>query len=149
MLLRFDPFRELDRLAEPWPAGRSVAHAMPMEAVRRGDEVIAQFDLPGVEADSIDLTVERNVLTITAERRPRREEGDQVLASEAGFGTFSRQVFLGDSLDTESIEANYEGGVLTVGLSVASAAKPRKVNVGAGGESKSIEATANEKTDAA
>lgn len=143
MLLRFDPFRELDRAAQSlsWP---STAPALPMDAVRRGDEVIASFDLPGVDKDAIDLTVERNVLTVSAERRPDRTEEDQPIATERRYGRFSRQVFLGDTLDTEHIEADYDQGVLRLRIPVAPTAKPKKVSVGGDGAAEAISTTASD-----
>jgi HSP20 family protein len=130
MLMRFDPFRDTDRLFDevvrPGPA-------MPMDAVRRGDHVEVRLDLPGVEPDSIDLTVERNVLTVRAERAPHRQEGDEVIAAERRHGTVSRQLFLGDTLDPGRLEAGYEHGVLALTIPVAEAAKPRKVSVSVGG----------------
>jgi HSP20 family protein len=131
MLMRFDPFRELDRLADQaWRAGRMPV--MPIDAYRHGDEFIVDFDLPGVDPSSIDLTIERNVLTVSAERSWARQEGVDVVAAERPQGRFSRQLFLGDSLDSTKIEANYTNGVLTVRLPVADQAKPRKVEIGAG-----------------
>lgn len=130
MLLRFDPFRELDRAAnEAWPTRPNPA--VPMDAVRRGDEVLVSFDLPGVDPESIDIEVERNVLTVSAERRSGRRDGDQVLAAERRYGTFSRQLFLGDTLDASRVEASYDAGVLTLTVPVAELAKPRKVSVSA------------------
>lgn len=128
MLLRFDPFRELDRVAEQ--VTQASNPTVPFDAVRVEDRVIASFDLPGVDPASIDLEVDRNVLTLKAERRPRTVEGQQVLARERRHGSFSRQLFLGDSLDGQRIEANYADGVLTVTIPVAETAKPRKVAVG-------------------
>jgi len=130
MLMRFDPFRELDRLGEQvWRGGRTPA--MPMDAYRRGDTFVVDFDLPGVDPSSIDLTIERNVLTVTAERTWSRQEGVDVVAAERPQGRFSRQLFLGDSLDSNRVEANYTNGVLTVQLPIAEQAKPRKVEIGA------------------
>jgi len=137
MLLRFDPFRELDRVTEPVWNRPTAESLMPMDAIRRGDRVVVKFDLPGVEPDSIDLTVERNVLSVKAERRPDRAEGDEVLASERRHGSIARQLLLGDTLDGGGVEADYDGGVLTVHIPVAAAAKPRKVSVGAGGGGRS------------
>lgn len=128
MLLRWDPFRELDRTFEE--VTRGVAPALPFDAVRRGDNVIVTVDLPGVAPDAIDLTVERNVLTVRAERHPEVREGDEVLASERRVGTFTRQLFLGENLDTSTISADHRDGVLTVTIAVAETAKPRKVEVG-------------------
>jgi HSP20 family protein len=128
MLLRYDPFRELDRFAE---RTRTAAPAIPMDAVRRGEQVYIAFDLPGVDPDSVDLEVERNVLTLRAERRFDQQEGDEVLAGERRQGRFSRQVFLGDTLDTSRVSADYHDGVLEVTIPMAEQAKARKVEIGA------------------
>lgn len=128
MLLRYDPFRELDRFAE---RTRTTSPAIPMDAVRRGDKVHVAFDLPGVDPGSIDLEVERNVLTLRAERRFDQQEGDEVLAGERRQGMFTRQVFLGDNLDTANIGADYHDGVLEVTIPMAEQAKARKVSIGA------------------
>jgi HSP20 family protein len=138
MLLRFDPFRELDRVADSaW--GRPTS-PMPMDAVRRGDTVTVSFDLPGVDPDSIDITVERNVLNVRATRSHERREGDEVLASERRFGSISRQLLLSDTLDGNAVSADYDRGVLTVTIPVAAAAKPRKVEIGGGRKAEAIEA---------
>ena len=130
MLMRFDPFRELDRLTTaPWANTRP---AMPMDAYRRNGDFVVHFDLPGVDPATIDLTVEKNVLTVTAERHFARAEGDEITVSERPQGRFSRQLFLGDSLDAEKIAANYDQGVLTLHIPVAERAKPRKVEISAG-----------------
>jgi HSP20 family protein len=130
MLMRFDPFRELDRLTQtPWAGSRPV---MPMDAYRRNGDFVVHFDLPGVDPASIDLTVEKNVLTVTAERHFARSESDEITVSERPQGRFNRQLFLGDSLDPERIAANYDQGVLTLHIPVAERAKPRKVEVSAG-----------------
>jgi HSP20 family protein len=141
MLMRLDPFRELDRLTAPWANARSF---LPMDAYRDGDQFVVHFDVPGVDPGSIDLTVEQNVLTLTAERSWPRKEGQQVVASERPQGQFSRQVFLGESLDAEQVEARYDQGVLTVTIPVAEQAKPRKVDISASrsGKAKAIESTA-------
>ena len=142
MLLRFDPFRELDRMSDQFTRS---APSMPMDAVRRGDSVVAWLDLPGVNADSIDLEVERNVLTVRAERRYQAAENEQILARERTHGTFTRQLLLGDSLDADAVQASYADGVLELTVPVAEKAKPRKVSVGvtAGGD-KAIEAESSE-----
>jgi HSP20 family protein len=127
MLMRFDPLRELDRLFQQGGAAREPA--MPMDAYRRGDRFIVHFDLPGVDPASIDLTVEKNVLTVRAERKWPRQEDDEVVVSERPQGTFTRQLFLGESLDAEHIEARYDNGVLTLSIPVAEQAKPRKVAI--------------------
>lgn len=142
MLMRFDPFRDLDRLTEQvWRTARP--QPMPMDAYRQGDHVIVHVDLPGVAASSIDLTVEKNVLTIAAERSWAREEGVEVLAAERAQGRVARQLFLGEGLDLEHVEASYDDGVLTVRIPVAEQAKPRKVEIAAGGGKQAIETTAS------
>ncbi len=128
MLMRTDPFRELDRLTQQvfgqqgtW----SRPAVMPMEAYRAGEEFVVQFDLPGVDPESIDLNVERNVLTVKAERRPAAHgEGIETVVAERPYGAFSRQLFLGETLDTDRIEAHYDAGVLTLRIPVAEQAKP-------------------------
>jgi HSP20 family protein len=128
MLMRFDPLREFDRVFDQaWSQTRQAS--VPMDAYRHGDSIVVHLDLPGVDPASIDLTVERNAMTISAERHWQSVEGDQVLASERRQGTFSRQLFLGDGLDADKIHASYENGVLTVTIPVAQSAKPRKIEV--------------------
>jgi len=146
MLLRFDPFRELDR----WADEMSRTPAIPMDAVRKGDHVLITFELPGFDPASIDLQVERNVLSLKAERHWQRAEDEQVLASERRHGTFSRQLFLGDNLDGSRVEANYHDGLLEVTIPVAETAKPRKVAVKAGQSAAqtAIDATASESSEA-
>jgi HSP20 family protein len=141
MLLRFDPFRELDRMSESFSR---TSPSMPMDAVRRDDKVVVWLDLPGVKADSIDLEVEHNVVTVKAERRYQAAENEQVLARERVHGTFSRQLLLGDSLDAEAVEASYTDGVLELSVPIAEKAKPRKVTVGSGGGTEAIEAESTE-----
>ncbi|SDJ18238.1 HSP20 family protein [Lentzea albidocapillata subsp. violacea] len=134
MLMRTDPFRELDRLTQQvmGAAGTwSRPTAMPMDAYRDGDEFVVAFDLPGVPADAIDLDVERNVLTVKAERRPVGKDVEMQV-SERPLGVFSRQLFLGDSLDTDHIDAKYDAGVLTLRIPIAERAKPRKIAISAG-----------------
>ena len=129
MLMRTDPFRELDRLTQHLAGTVTRPTAMPMDAYRAGDTFVVHFDLPGVDPQTIDLDVERNVVTIRAERKPATVEGANVLAAERPTGNFSSQLFLGESLDTERIEASYEAGVLTLRIPVAEQAKPRKIEV--------------------
>lgn len=134
MLMRTDPFRELDRLTQQvlGSAGTwSRPTAMPMDAYRDGDEFVVAFDLPGVAPDAIDLDVERNVLTVKAERRPVGKDVEMQV-SERPLGVFSRQLFLGDSLDTDRIDAQYDAGVLTLRIPIAERAKPRKIAISAG-----------------
>jgi HSP20 family protein len=132
MLMRTDPFREFDRLTQQvlGNAGAlSRPAAMQMDAYRVGDDLLVHVDLPGVDPESIDLDVERNVLSIRAERRSAAPEDAEVIVAERSSGTFNRQLFLGDTLDTERIDASYDAGVLTLRIPVADHAKPRKIRV--------------------
>ena len=129
MLMRTDPFRDFDRLAQQVLGTPARPAAMPIDAYRRGDEFVVEFDLPGVDSSSIDLTVEKNVLTVHAQRRRADLEGIEMLVGERPQGTFSRQLFLGESLDSERIDANYADGVLTLRLPIAEKAKPRRVPI--------------------
>ena len=148
MLMRTDPFRELDRLTQQLLGNGnnqgtwSRPAAMPMDAYRVGDEFVVAFDLPGVSPDAIELDVERNVLTVRAERRPVVETDHvEMQVAERPLGAFSRQLFLGDTLDAENITAHYEGGVLTLRIPVAPQAKPRKISIShADNEKKQIDA---------
>jgi HSP20 family protein len=129
MLMRTDPFRDLDRLTQQVFGTVTRPAAMPMDAYRRGDTFYVQFDLPGIRADSIDLTVEQNVLTVRAER-PGLETSDlELIVSERPAGTFTRQVFLGETLDADHISADYTAGVLTLSIPVRESAKPRRVSI--------------------
>jgi HSP20 family protein len=136
MLMRTDPFRELDRLTQQvfgqggtW----SRPSLVPMEAYRQGDEFVVQFDLPGVDPESIDLHVEQSTLTVKAERRPSVSGKDvETVVSERPYGVFSRQLFLGDTLDADHIDAHYDAGVLTVKIPVAEQAKPRRIQINTG-----------------
>ena len=133
MLMRTDPFRELDRVAQQVFTGSGTwtrPTAMPMDAYRSGDEFVVAFDLPGVSADAIELDVERNVLTVKAERRPAAlDDNVEMQVAERPTVVFSRQLFLGDTLDAERIEAGYEAGVLTLRIPIAERAKPRKISI--------------------
>jgi HSP20 family protein len=130
MLMRFDPFQETDRLLR-----RSVRPSMmAMDAYRDGDNFVVQFDIPGVDPNSIDLTVEKNVLTVSAERSWEPRDGQEVIVAERPQGSFNRQLFLGDSLDTERMTASYRDGVLTLTIPTAEQAKPRKVAITATGD---------------
>ena len=131
MLMRTDPFRELDRLTQQVLGTNGTLarpSVMPMDAWRDGDTFHVEFDLPGVNPDSIDLDVERNVVTVKAERPPRASDAD-LIAAERPRGLFSRQLILGDNLDTEHIAAAYDSGVLTLQIPVAEKAKPRKIAI--------------------
>ena len=145
VLVRSDPFRDVDRLFQQlWDAQQSGPRpmAMPMDAYRKDDSFLLQLDLPGVASESIELTVEENVLTISAERvAPPTGEGVESVIAERTFGTFTRQVVLGKTLDSERIEANYEGGVLTVVIPVAEQAKPRRIEVSVGSDNKQLSAS--------
>ena len=145
MLMRTDPFRELDRVAQQVFGTNVRPAAMPIDGFRQGEQFIVQFDLPGVAADSINLTVERNVLTVHAERYRSDREDIELLIGERPQGTFSRQLFLGDTLDADRLEADYTDGVLTVRIPIKEQAKPRRVNISAGqSERTSIDATSTD-----
>jgi HSP20 family protein len=136
MLMRTDPFRELDRLTQQVFGGTSPGtwskpNPMPMDAYRVRDQFVVEFDLPGVRPDAIELDVDQNVLTVKAERRPHEGGANlEMQVSERPLGVFSRQLFLGDTLDSEHIEADYDSGVLTLRIPVAERAKPRKIPIG-------------------
>ncbi|WP_329459973.1 Hsp20/alpha crystallin family protein [Streptomyces sp. NBC_01497] len=144
MMMRTDPFRELDRLTQQLLVNGSSGtwsrpSAMPMDAYREGDEYVIALDLPGVDPEAIDIDVERNMLTVKAERRPAANS-DEVHRelSERPLGVFSRQVMLADSLDTEQINAGYDAGVLTLRIPIAERAKPRKISITPGSQRKAI-----------
>ncbi|WP_097894401.1 Hsp20/alpha crystallin family protein [Streptomyces sp. st170] len=141
MLMRTDPFRELDRITDQLlrPGTWSRPSAMPMDAYREGDEYVVAFDLPGVSPDAIDIDVERNMLTVKAERRPAvNADNVQMELSERPLGVFSRQIVLADALDTERIDADYDAGVLTLRIPIAERAKPRKIAIGGDSRRKQI-----------
>lgn len=138
MLMRTDPFRDIDRLAEAFFGTPGRPAVMHVDAERDGDWFNVYFDLPGVDPDSIDLTVERNVLSVKAQRQRTQRDGVETVISERPMGTFSRQLFLGDTLDTDKLEAHYENGVLILRIPVSEQAKPRKISVGAGNGRKQI-----------
>jgi HSP20 family protein len=145
MLMRTDPFRELDRMAQQVLGTAARPAAMPIDAYRKGDDFVVLFDLPGVDAASINLTVERNVLSVHAERGRPADDEVEMLIGERPQGTFSRQLFLGDTLDTDRLSADYTDGVLRVHLPVREQAKPRRVDISVGRDaSKPIEATSND-----
>ncbi len=129
MLMRTDPFREFDRLAQQVLGTAARPAAMPMDAWQEDGEFVVAFDLPGVNVDSLNLDVERNVLTVKAERRDPTQPNVELIASERPRGVFSRQLILGDTLDTENVKASYADGVLTLRIPVAEQAKPRKIEI--------------------
>ncbi|MEU8827580.1 Hsp20/alpha crystallin family protein [Streptomyces sp. NPDC048636] len=134
MLMRTDPFRELDRLTQQLMGSSgtwSRPSTMPMDAYREGDDYVIALDIPGVSTDAIDIDVERNMLTVKAERRPVPKSDDvHMELSERPLGVFSRQLMLADTLDIEHIKADYDAGVLTLRIPVAERAKPRKITIG-------------------
>ena len=129
MLMRTDPFRELDRLTQQVFGTAARPAAMPMDAWQEDGEFVVAFDLPGVNVDSVDLDIERNVLTVRAERRDPTQPNVELIASERPRGVFSRQLILGDTLDTEKVRAQYADGVLTLRIPVLEQAKPRKIEI--------------------
>ena len=140
MLMRFDPFRELDRLSQQaLGTVQNRTPVMPMDAYRRGEEFVVEFDLPGVDPQSIELTVEKNVLSVRAARQREDRQGDDLIVSERLAGTFTRQLFLGETLDTDNIRASYDLGVLTLTIPVAERAKPRKVEINSTDSRRTIE----------
>jgi HSP20 family protein len=128
MLMRTDPFRDLDRLTQQLLGTTVRPAAMPMDAYRKGDTFFILLDMPGTDLDSIDLTVEQNVLTVHAQRTGVADDVEMIVA-ERPTGTFTRQVFLGDTLDADDIAADYTAGVLTLQIPVREEAKPRKVAI--------------------
>jgi HSP20 family protein len=128
MLMRTDPFRDLDRLTQQLLGTAVRPAAMPMDAYRKGDIFFIMFDLPGSSLESIDLTVEQNVLTVHAQRTAVEDDVEMIVA-ERPSGTFTRQVFLGDTLDADNVAADYTAGVLTLRIPVREEAKPRKVTI--------------------
>jgi HSP20 family protein len=132
MLMRTDPFRDIDRLFGQLVGTHARPAVMPVDAVRDGDWFNVYVDLPGVDPDSIDVTVERNVLQVKAERQHQVKDGIETVISERPTGVFSRQLFLGDTLDTDKLEAGYANGVLTLRIPISDSAKPRKISIGSG-----------------
>jgi HSP20 family protein len=149
MLLQNDPFRDIDawfdRMTGRTPNGQ---WPMPMDAYKRDNDLWVDIDLPGVSANSLDINVERNVLTVSAQRDWDRKDGDQVYLAERHRGTFRRQVHLGDGLDADRIEATYNDGVLTLRIPVAETAQPKKVRVLTGGTSKAIDTSSSDEGSA-
>jgi HSP20 family protein len=139
MLMRTDPFRDIDRVFEQLVGTAGRPAVMHVDAERDGDWFNVYLDLPGVEPGSIDVTVERNVLSVKAERQRPSRDGTEYVISERPMGVFSRDLFLGDNLDTDKLQAGYDNGVLTLRIPVSDRAKPRKISVGSGGGREQIE----------
>jgi HSP20 family protein len=137
MLMRTDPFRDVDRLTETLWGTRARPRGMPLTAYRQEDAFVVHVDLPGVDRASIDVTVEQNVLTVHAER-PALPEGTERLIDERPHGVFDRQLILGDALDLEQLSASYDHGVLTIRIPVSSKAQPRRIEVTARSEPKEL-----------
>lgn len=125
-MMRFEPFAELDRMTQEV---FQRTPAVPVDAYRLGERFFLHLDLPGVDPGSIDVTVERNTLTVSANRTIGDPEGGQWVARERAYGTFVRRFQLGDGLAVDQIDAGYTDGVLTISIPVAEQAKPRKINV--------------------
>ena len=132
MLMRTDPFRDFDRVFEQLAGTAGRPAVMHVDAERDGDWFNVYFDLPGVDPDSIDVTVERNVLSVRAERRRRDADGVESVIAERPMGVFTRQLFLGDTLDTDKLEAVYDAGVLTLRIPISDRARPRRIEIAAG-----------------
>ena len=143
MLMRTDPFRDLDRLAQQMLGTVARPSAMPMDAYRKGHEFFVHFDLPGIDPDAIELTVEQNVLTVRAQRTGIAAEDVEMIASERPTGTSTRQLFLGETLDAEHIDAHYRAGVLTLTIPVQDAAKPRRLTISSDEPEKTLSAAAS------
>ena len=139
MAIGYDPFREFEQLTQQLVSGVRTPRSFPMDAYLRGDDFFVHLDLPGVNPASVEVTVEGQNLTVAAERVFEQQEGDQLLVSERPQGAFSRQLRLGASIDSDSIAADYQDGVLTLRLPVAAQAKPRRVEIRGGGGQRTIE----------
>ncbi len=141
MLLQHDPFREIDRLTQQVFGTAARPSSMPMDAWREGDEFVVELDLPGIDPNKLDIDVERNVLTIRAERLSSMPDAANAVAAERPWGVFSRQLVLGTSLDTDKVAADYTAGVLRLRIPIAEQAKPRKISVGSSDAGASREET--------
>lgn len=130
-IMRFDPFRDMDRLTQELLGAARALRTIPMEAYRRGDQFFVHFDLPGVSPSNVEVTAERNVISVRASRESPRQEGDELLIDERPHGNFSRQIVLGENLDSDHMQASYDQGVLTLVIPVAEQAKPRRIEVAA------------------
>ena len=130
-VMRFDPFRDMERFAQEMLGATRAPRTIPMEAYRRGDQFFVHFDLPGTSPNDVDVTAERNVITVRASRQSPRQEGDELLVDERPHGSFSRQLILGETMDTDRMQATYDQGVLTLMIPVSEQAKPRRIEVAA------------------
>jgi HSP20 family protein len=137
--MRFDPFRDFDRIVEQNFTGGRTPRTMPLTALRRGDTFLVELDLPGVHRDDVDLTVERNVITVRAQRSPDRQDGDDVIVDERPYGQFERQLFLGDNLDPGGLAADLRDGVLQLTIPVSEESKPRRIPLGGTGAGSSTD----------
>jgi HSP20 family protein len=148
-LMHFDPVRDLERLTEQALAQSRGPRALPMEALRRGDGFLIAMDMPGVEPAGVDVSVERNVVTVRAHRQPLHEQGDELIVDERPTGDFSRQLYPGENLDATQLSADFHGGVLLLRIPVAEAIQSRKVEIsGRRGESHTVEAGSAEPANA-
>ncbi|WP_308465174.1 Hsp20/alpha crystallin family protein [Rathayibacter soli] len=129
MLLQHDPFRELDRLTQQVFGTVARPTSMPLDAWREGDDFLVELDLPGIDPDKLDIDVERNVLTVRAERLSHMPDAVNAVAAERSWGVFARQLVLGDALDTDKVDADYTAGVLRLRIPIAEQAKPRKISI--------------------
>lgn len=132
--LRFDPFRELDRWANELVGAARTPRPMPLDVYRLGEQYVLRFDCPGIDGDSLEVTAENNTLTVRADRRADAPEDAEFVVAERPTGTFSRQMVLGDGLNLDAVTADYHDGVLTVTIPVAEQAKPRRIEIGRGGD---------------
>ena len=130
MLLQHDPFRDLDRFTQQMFGTAARPTSMPLDAWREGDDFVIEVDLPGIDEDRLDIDVERNVLTVRAERLSRMPDAADAVATERSWGTFSRQLVLGNALDTDRIDAAYVDGVLKLRIPISEQAKPRRISIG-------------------
>jgi HSP20 family protein len=140
MLMRTDPFRELDRITRQALGAAARPAAMPMDACRHGDSFFVHLDLPGISPGSISLTVEQNVLTVRAERAPVKAGGAGLLIAGRPCGTCTRQVFPGETLDADKAAAGYAAGVLTLTIGVREAARPRSIQVASSDHQQAVSA---------
>jgi HSP20 family protein len=144
-VLRFDPFSDIDTVTRGLLTSQTGSNRsprfMPMDLCKIDDHYVLTADLPGVDPGSIDVTADNGTLTLTAHRSTRSEDSVQWLSNERFFGTYRRQLSLGDGLDVSKISATYDNGVLTVSIPVAETAKPRRIDVAHGASSRSIEPT--------